>query len=58
MNTLRPCGEMAWVEGYLHTFGNSDIAIIMVLETRLASLGLYWSLQQPIVLSLHFSTKS
>ena len=23
VNALRPCGEMAWVEGYLHTFGNS-----------------------------------
>ena len=26
VNILTPCGEMAWVEAYLHTFGNSDIA--------------------------------
>ena len=26
VNTLRLCGEMAWVEEHLHTFGNSDIA--------------------------------
>ena len=25
VNTLRHCGEMACVEEYLHTFGNSDI---------------------------------
>ena len=25
VNTLRGCGEMACVEEYLHTFGNSDI---------------------------------
>ena len=30
VNTLRHCGEMAWVEGYLQTFGNSDIAILAV----------------------------
>ena len=30
VNTLIHCGEMAWVEGYLHTFGNSDIATTVV----------------------------
>ena len=25
VNTLRHCGEMACVEQYLHTFGNTDI---------------------------------
>ena len=28
VNTLRHCGEMAWVEEHLHTFGNSDIATL------------------------------
>ena len=27
VNTLRHCGEMACVEEYLHTFGNSDITM-------------------------------
>ena len=28
VNTLRHCGEMACVEEYLHTFGNSDITTL------------------------------
>ena len=28
VNTLRLCGEMAWVEEHLHTIGNSDIATV------------------------------
>ena len=30
VNTLRHCGEMACVEEYLHTFGNSDITTIIL----------------------------
>ena len=32
VNTLRLCGEMAWVEEHLHTFGNSDIATMVAIE--------------------------
>ena len=32
VNTLRPCGKIAWVEGYLHSFGNSDIATVSSVE--------------------------
>ena len=34
VNTLRHCGEMACVEEYLHTFGNSDITTIITIQTR------------------------
>ena len=32
VNTLRHCGEMACVEEYLHTFGNSDITTTVEQE--------------------------
>ena len=32
VNTLRYCGEMARVEEYLHTFGNSDITTLVLTE--------------------------
>ena len=40
VNTLRLCGEMAWVEQHLHTFGNSDIAncVHISILTHIASL--------------------
>ena len=34
VNTLRHCGEMACVEEYLHTFGNSDITTGSSIDNR------------------------
>ena len=43
VNTLRHCGEMACVEEYLHTFGNSDItsysSVVEVCSVRFALQG-------------------
>ena len=40
VNTLRHCGEMACVEEYLHTFGNSDITI-MALDALVPFLQMF-----------------
>ena len=38
VNTLRHCGEMACVEESLHTFGNSDITIVSVLNCKISQM--------------------
>ena len=37
VNTLRHCGEMACVEEYLHTFGNSDQVPLVPLTWKAMS---------------------
>ena len=44
VNTLRHCGEMACVEEYLHTFGNSDITTVCEIRLDLAA----WSIENHV----------